>query len=161
MDSQPLSGKVAVITGGGRGIGLAISRRLGELGAAIVITGRTKTTLESAAREICKGGVRCEALACDVTQWNHVQELAKSVQKMFGRLDVLVNNAGVGSFAAPLHEMKIAEWDAVLNTNLRGVFYCTKVFAPMLIAGGRGDIVNISSLAGKNALPGGAAYCAS
>lgn len=161
MKTQPLAGRVTVVTGGGRGIGLAIASRLGELGSAIVITGRGQATLENAAREIRKAGVRCEAVSCDLTQWNQVQRLATRVQELFGKLDVLVNNAGIGSFAAPLHEMDITEWDAVLNTNLRGVFYCIKAFAPMLIAGGRGDIVNISSLAGKNALPGGAAYSAS
>jgi 3-oxoacyl-[acyl-carrier protein] reductase len=161
MNTQSLAGKLAVVTGGGRGIGLAIARRLGELGAAIVVTGRAQTTLENAVREIRKAGVRCEAMACDVTRWDHVQRLAERVKEVFGKLDVLVNNAGIGSFTAPLHEMEITEWDAVLNTNLRGVFYCIRAFAPMLIAGGRGDIVNISSLAGKNALPGGAAYSAS
>ena len=90
-----------------------------------------------------------------------MQALAAFVEKTFGRTDILVNNAGVGSFAAPLHEMTPEEWGKVLNTNLRGVYYCIRSFAPMMIQAKAGHIVNISSLAGKNALPNGAAYAAS
>jgi NAD(P)-dependent dehydrogenase (short-subunit alcohol dehydrogenase family) len=100
-------------------------------------------------------------MACDVADWNSVAALADRVQKTFGRLDVLVNNAGIGTFDGPLHTMPTEKWDAMFNTNLRGVFYMIRAFAPMMISGGGGDIVNISSLAGKNALPNGAAYSAS
>ena len=82
------------------------------------------------------------------------------MQQTFGRLDILVNNAGTGGFGGPLHEMPVGDWDTVLNTNLRGVFYCVRAFAPLLITRG-GHIINISSLAGKNPLPNGAAYAAS
>jgi len=90
-----------------------------------------------------------------------VQALAASVEQTLGKIDILVNNAGIGSFAAPLHEMTPQVWEKILNTNLRGVFYCVRSFAPMMIRAGTGHIVNISSLAGKNALPNGAAYAAS
>ena len=85
----------------------------------------------------------------------------QQVQQKFSRLDILVNNAGIGGFSTPLQSLPLETWDSILNTNLRGVFYMIRAFAPMLIAGGGGDIVNISSLAGKNALPNGAAYAAS
>src|SRR5437764_15131405 len=87
--------------------------------------------------------------------------MAAKVEQTFGRIDILVNNAGVGGFAAPLHEMTPEAWEKVLNTNLRGVFYCIRSFAPLMIRRGGGHIVNISSLAGKNPVPNGAAYSAS
>jgi 3-oxoacyl-[acyl-carrier protein] reductase len=100
-------------------------------------------------------------MACDVADWNSVAALAEKIQSTFGRLDILVNNAGIGSFGGPLHTMPPEKWDPILNTNLRGVFYMIRAFAPIMISSGGGDIVNISSLAGKNALPNGAAYSAS
>ncbi len=90
-----------------------------------------------------------------------MESVAAAVERKFGRADILVNNAGVGSFAAPLHQMPPDSWEQVMNTNLRGVYYCIRSFAPMMIRARSGHIVNISSLAGKNALPNGAAYAAS
>ena len=158
VNSGVLSGKLAVITGSGRGIGAAIARRLAMLGATTVLCGRTKKPLEDVAAEI---GPAAKVKQCDVSNLASVQELASFVEKNFGRTDILVNNAGVGAFSAPLHELTPEEWEKVLNTNLRGVYYCIRAFAPMMIRGKTGDIVNISSLAGKNALPNGAAYAAS
>ena len=159
--SPALNGKAAVVTGGGRGIGAAIAKRLAQLGAAVVITGRSLHPLQQTAANIRSSGGVAEPIACDVSQWQSVRDLAEQTRRKFGRVDILVNNAGIGGFASPLHELDVNSWDEILNTNLRGVFYCIKAFAPMLIAAGRGDIVNISSLAGKNALPNGAAYSAS
>jgi len=90
-----------------------------------------------------------------------VAALAERAQAIFGRLDILVNNAGVGGYSGPLKDMPLEKWDQIFNTNLRGVFYMVRAFAPILIASGGGEIVNISSLAGKNQLPNGAAYSAS
>ncbi len=158
---QTLMGQVAVVTGGGRGIGVAIARKLAGLGAHTVICGRTEAALEATGRSINQAGGQCEAMECDVTRWQSVEALAKRVQESFGRIDVLVNNAGVGGVRGPLHEMPLASWDDVFNTNLRGVFYMIKAFAPMMIRAERGDIINISSIAGKNALANGATYSAS
>lgn len=160
-ESKPLSGQVAVVTGAGGGIGSAISRRLSDLGATVVLAGRTMKTLETVASEIAANGGQAKAAKCDVSHLDSVQALAALVDKSYGRIDILVNNAGVGSFAAPLHELTPEAWEKVLNTNLRGVYYCIRTFAPMMIRGQGGHIVNISSLAGKNALPNGAAYAAS
>lgn len=151
-----LSGKIAVVTGGGYGIGAAIARTLASLGATTVICGRNRARLEQAAREI-----QCESQVCDVTEWNSVDALARRISETFNRLDILVNNAGIGGFGGPLHTMPLENWDAVFNTNLRGVFYTVRALAPLMIAAGGGDIINISSIAGKNALPNGAAYAAS
>ena len=160
-EGTPLNGQVAVVTGGGRGIGAAVARKLAALGASTVICGRSLPSLERAARGIVQEGGQCEAVECDVCQLPAVEALARRVQDTFGRVDILVNNAGIGGFGGPLHEMPPEQWDAVLNTNLRGVYYCIRAFAPMMIRAHAGHIINISSLAGKNALPGGAAYAAS
>jgi 3-oxoacyl-[acyl-carrier protein] reductase len=157
----PLSGQVAVVTGAGRGIGAAIAHKLAALGATVAVCGRTLKTLEATASSISALGGHARTLACDVNDLESVQTLAAAVAQSFGKIDILVNNAGVGSFATPLHEMTPQAWEELLNTNLRGVFYCVRSFAPMMILAGTGHIVNISSLAGKNALPNGAAYAAS
>ena len=160
-DSKPLSGQVAIITGAGGGIGSAISNRLAGLGATVVLAGRTVKTLQTAASSIAASGGQAKVAQSDVSNLESVQKLAALVENNFGRADILVNNAGVGSFSAPLHELTPEEWEKVLNTNLKGVYYCIRAFAPMMIRGQGGHIVNISSLAGKNALPNGAAYAAS
>jgi 3-oxoacyl-[acyl-carrier protein] reductase len=117
--------------------------------------------LQETAERITASGGQSKVMQCDVSNLESVQALASFVDQSFGRADILVNNAGVGSFSAPLHELTPEEWEKVLNTNLRGVYYCIRSFAPMMIRAKTGHIVNISSLAGKNALPKGAAYAAS
>ncbi len=158
---KALIGQVAVVTGAGRGIGAAIARKLAELGTTVVLCGRSQSPLDSTAAAISQAGGKIDVVACDISDLNSVESLAAHVEKSFGRADILVNNAGVGAFKAPLHEMPPESWDKVLNTNLRGVYYCIRNFAPMMIKARNGHIVNISSLAGKNALPNGAAYAAS
>ena len=156
-----LKGKIALVTGGGRGIGAAIALKLASLGATTIVCGRTLARLQHTAGQIRSAGGHGEPIACDVADWNSVAALAERVQKTFGRIDVLVNNAGIGTFGGPLHTMPPEKWDPTMNTNLRGVFYMIRGFAPMMISSGGGDIINISSIAGKNALPNGAAYAAS
>jgi len=160
-DAKPLTAQVAVVTGAGRGIGAAIAQRLAALGATAVLCGRSMKPLQATAADITASGGQSQAVQCDVCNSGSVQALADVVEKTFGRVDILVNNAGVGSFAAPLHELTPEAWEKVLNTNLRGVYYCIRSFAPLMIQAKTGHIVNISSLAGKNALPNGAAYAAS
>lgn len=162
MDSrQPLIGQVAVVTGAGRGIGAAIARRLAALGAASVLLGRTQSSLDETARAIVEAGGKTEVIPCDVTVLPQIEHAAARVDSTFGRLDVLVNNAGVGGFSGPLHNLPPEQWDRILNTNLRGVYYAIRCFAPLMIRAHSGHILNISSLAGKNPLPSGAAYAAS
>ena len=161
MAHQQLAGKTALVTGGGRGIGAAIAVRLAALGAATVACGRTQSHIDQTASRIRAAGGRAEAMACDVSNWNSVAALAGKVKEGFGKLDILVNNAGIGGFGGPLHTMPLERWDAVLNTNLRGVFYTIRAFTPLLLTAHGGHIINISSIAGKNPLPNGAAYAAS
>jgi 3-oxoacyl-[acyl-carrier protein] reductase len=162
MDTvQPLSGQVAVVTGAGRGIGAAIARKLAKLGASAVLCGRTQSTLDSTAQSILDAGGKTEVIPCDVTVLHQLEYAATRVDSTFGRCDILVNNAGVGGFNDALHNMPPDDWDRILNTNLRGVYFAIKAFAPLMIRNYQGHIINISSLAGKNALPNGAAYAAS
>lgn len=162
MDTTPpLKGQVAVVTGAGRGIGAAIARQLAALGASTVLCGRTQSTLDQTAHAIIETGGKAEVIPCDVTVLHQLQHAAARVESTFGRLDILVNNAGVGGFNGPLHSLAPEEWDRILNTNLRGVYFAVRAFAPLMIRAKSGHIINISSLAGKNALPNGAAYAAS
>src|SRR5579871_301597 len=158
---QPLVGQVAVVTGAGRGIGAAIARRLAQLGATAVLCGRTQATLDATAQTILDAGGKAEVVPCDVTILHQLEYAAARVESTFGRLDILVNNAGVGGFNDPLHQLPPEDWDKILNTNLRGVYYAIRAFSPAMIRAYSGHIINISSLAGKNALPKGAAYAAS
>jgi 3-oxoacyl-[acyl-carrier protein] reductase len=156
-----LAGQVAIVTGAGRGIGAAIARSLGKLGATVVLCGRTPAALESTAKVITEGGGKAEVIACDVTSLESVEAAAERFESSFARLDILINNAGIGGFGGPLHQLPPDAWDKILNTNLRGVYYAIRALAPMMIRARSGHIINISSIAGKNALPNGAAYAAS
>lgn len=159
--STPLAGQVAVITGAGRGIGAAIAIKLAALGARAVLCGRTRAALEQTATAIQNGARQSAVMECDVTDLRSVESLAERVDRTFGRLDILVNNAGIGGPGGPLHELAPDAWDQIFNTNLRGVYYTVRSLAPLMIRRRSGHIINISSLAGKNALPNGAAYSAS
>ncbi len=156
-----LSGSVAVVTGGGRGIGQAIVTRLAEMDATVVLTGRDETRVQQVARDLGGQGHRAEGIGCDVTSLESVEALGERLRKSYGRVDILVNNAGIGGPSGLLHELAPEDWEAILNTNLRGVYYMLRAVVPLMIASGSGHIINISSLAGKNPLPRGAAYSAS
>jgi len=158
---KTLAGQIAVVTGAGRGMGAAIARELAGLGAVAVLCGRTPGNLNATANAINAAGNRAEVAECDVTTLASVEAVARRVDSQHGRVDILVNNAGIGGFGKPLHELAPDEWDRVLDTNLRGVFYTIRAFAPGMIRARGGHIINISSIAGKNALPNGAAYAAS
>ncbi len=162
MDTaHPLVGQVALVTGAGRGIGAAIARQIASLGASVVLCGRTQSALDTTARVILAAGGKTEVIPCDVTLLHQLEYAAARVDSTFGRLDILVNNAGVGGFTKLLHELPPEDWERILNTNLRGVYFAVRAFAPLMIRARSGHIINISSLSGKNALPKGAAYAAS
>ncbi len=155
-----LAGKVAVVTGGSRGIGRAIAGMLAAHGAAVVVAARRGADAERAAAAIAgPGGVRALGIGCDVRRWEECRALVERTVAELGRLDVLVNNAGVAVFA-PLATMTPDDWHLQIATNLDGVFNCCRAALPHLVAAA-GWIVNIGSLAGRNAFAGGTAYNAS
>jgi len=156
----PLAGQIALGTGSG-GIGAAIARKLAGMGATTVVSGRTRSHLEQVAGEITKAGGKAVVAECDVSKLESVEALAQKIKSELGGIHVVVNNAGIGGFKTPLATLPPETWDKILNTNLRGVYFCIRALAPLMANSGGGHIVNISSLAGKNALPNGAAYAAS
>jgi len=153
---------VAFVTGGTRGIGLALVRALVERGDQVVFTGTTADAVvraEKATELAAHDATRVMGVECDVRDRGAVRRAVDAAVQRFGGLDVLVNNAGVG-VGGPIETLDEAEWHRLLDTNLTGVFHCCQAAIPHLKARGGGWIVNISSLAGRNAFAGGAAYCA-
>jgi 3-oxoacyl-[acyl-carrier protein] reductase len=159
---KPLSGQVALITGGSRGIGKAIAARLGRLGAALCICGRDQSALQSTKTELRLVTDRVLAETADVTNPREISLLVQAAEEKLGPITILVNNAGIGNpgFGA-IQEKSESDWDRVLDTNLKSVFLVSRAVAPLMVQRRRGDIINISSLAGKNTFAGGAIYCAS
>jgi len=157
---KPLRGGVALVTGGSRGIGRAIAYRLAMLGAAVSICGRDRAALEESGRGLARIGRAVHTQIADVTKGADITDLIAKTEAALGPITILVNNAGIGLFG-PAHEKTEADWDRVLDTNLKSVFLLSRAVAPSMIRRGSGDIVNISSLAGKNAFAGGGIYCAS
>ncbi len=156
----PLSGQVALITGASRGIGLAIARRLGQMGAQVSICARSQAGLDQAAASLRGDGIETLASPADVTRQDQISAAVRNTHQKLGPIDILVNNAGIGIFGA-FHELNETDWDSILNTNLKSVFLVSRAVAPEMIRRKSGYIINISSLAGKNAFAGGAIYCAS
>lgn len=159
-NGSPLGGKTALVTGGSRGIGFAIARRLGQMGANVSVCARDAKQLERAVSQLKKERISTVGVHADVTRAADIELLLQKTQTSFGTIDILVNNAGTGYFG-PVHEASETNWDGVLDTNLKGVFLMTKAVAPGMIERHDGHIINIASLAGKNAFAGGAVYCAS
>lgn len=156
-----LGGQAAVVTGGSRGIGYAIAEALAEAGAAVAIAARTAGDVERAARDLEeRHGTRCIGVPCDVRSLKDCETLIDRAVRELGGLNMLVNNAGVGRFA-PVAEMSPEDWDTVIGTNLNSLFYCCHSALPHLMRHDASWIINIGSLAGRNAFPNGAAYNAS
>jgi 3-oxoacyl-[acyl-carrier protein] reductase len=149
-----ISGKVAVVTGGSRGIGRGIAEALAREGVKVALTARTQAAAERAAREI---GGATRGYACDVRAYEAVQKLFGHVAKDLGGCDFLINNAGIGNFG-PVAEMDPDDWRAMIETNLNGPYYCCHEAIPQMRHKGGGYIINISSLAGKNPIQNAAGY---
>jgi NAD(P)-dependent dehydrogenase (short-subunit alcohol dehydrogenase family) len=173
-----LTGRVALVTGASRGIGRAIAEALVDAGGREMISARTASDVDAAVEALNdrarrrnppfapepepepKRGGHAAGVAADVRRYDDCRRMVQQTVSTFGRLDILVNNAGIGAFE-PVADMTAATWDAVIETNLNGVFYCTHEAMPHLKAANGGWVINIGSLAGKNAFPRGAVYNAS
>ena len=142
-----LNGRVAIVTGGGGGLGRQMARALAEMGAHLVLCGRKAEHFEEAAAELSALGVRALGLRCDVTSLDDVRALVDRTKAEFGRIDVLVNNAG-RAWVAPAATMPVEEWRRVLEVNLTGAFLCAQAAGNVMIEQGGGKIINIASVAG-------------
>jgi 3-oxoacyl-[acyl-carrier protein] reductase len=161
MNNQKcLDGKVALITGASRGIGLAIARRLGKMGAKLSICSKNPQKLEAAKDDLQRDVKDLFACAIDVTHAREISSFVADTEKNIGPVEILVNNAGIGYFG-PTHEASEQTWDSILDTNLKSVFLMSKAVAPGMIQRRSGHIINIASLAGKNTFRNGGVYCAS
>ena len=155
------AGRACVVTGSTRGIGLKIARALARDGADVAVNSRSAADVHRVAAEVdALGHGRTTGIACDVRDAEACRSLIDSAAERFGRLDVLVNNAGWGRFA-PIDQLSLDDWRLQIDTNLGGVFYCSRAAVPHLSAGGGGWIINIGSLAGRHAFAGGTGYNAS
>lgn len=156
-----LENKVAVITGASRGIGFQIAEKLLQNGACVVLCARQESGVRQAIETLNQiAPSRAEGVVADVRVYSQVERLMALAEEKFGGIDILVNNAGIGLFR-PVDEITPEEWNTVIETNLTGCFYCVRAAVPRMKRRGGGYIFNIGSLAGKNALAGGAAYNAS
>jgi 3-oxoacyl-[acyl-carrier protein] reductase len=158
---KPLESQVAVVTGATRGVGNAIAHSLASMGAHVLLVARNTGELNEVREQIVASGGAASIFPCDLMDASAVAQLGEAVDWQHHRCDILVNNAAVGIDGKLLHEVTPEEWDLVFNTNLRGPYLMIRAFAPLMIAAGSGHIINISSLAGRNPLPKGAAYAAS
>ena len=153
-----LAEKVAVITGGGRGIGRAIALKFAGEGAAVVVAARTKSEIEEVAEEIRQSGGPAAAVSADVADEKDCERLVREAASRFGSVDVLVNNAGEYGPVKPVEEIIPAEWDRVIAVHLRGAYLLTRLVLPGMYARGSGVILNISSLSAKSAFGWGSPY---
>ena len=153
-----LAERVALVTGGGRGIGRAIALRFSGEGAAVVVAARTKSEIEAVALEIREAGGRSAAISADVADEKQCEDLIRAATSEFGGIDILVNNAGDYGPVKPVEEISPAEWDRVIAVHLRGAYLLTRLALPGMYARKAGVILNISSLSGKSAFAWGSPY---
>ncbi|TAN34619.1 SDR family oxidoreductase [bacterium] len=156
-----LGGRVAVVTGGGRGLGRTLARRYAAAGAAVVLAGRGREALEETAGAIQSAGGQAEWVVADVTSVQDVDAVVARAKRAFGHLDVLVNNAGIPGPTVELERLSLEEWQEVMAVNLTGVFLCCRAAIPLMREAGGGRIINIGSVSGKRPLPGRTPYAAS
>jgi NAD(P)-dependent dehydrogenase (short-subunit alcohol dehydrogenase family) len=156
-----LKDKVALVTGGGRGVGKAVALAYAHEGVKLVICARTASEIEQSAGEIRQLGTECLGLVCDVSVEDSVATLVKDLEDHFGRVDILVNNAGVMTRPVSLAELEVRKWDYTLAVNLRGTFLVTRTILPLMFRQKNGSIINVSSTIGRGAYANFAAYAVS
>lgn len=156
-----MKNKVAIITGGGRGIGKAIAKRFAENGSIVVLTARSKNEINDTLKEIEKNGGQGISVQTDISKHSDVTRLVKTVLENYSKIDILVNNAGVVKPIKPIHEVDIEEWEHNLGINLFGAFYCIKTILPYMISKNYGKIINLSGGGAFNSMPNFSAYSAS
>ena len=154
-----LKGAVVLVTGAGKGIGEATATAVAKEGARVIVAARSAENLAAVAGRIANGGGDCLPLAADITSEASVGELFAKIDAQYGRIDVLVNNAGL-LVVQPLEKTTIADWNSVVGTNLTGPFLCSRAAIPMMRRQGGGHIINIASLAGLTGIANHSAYCA-
>jgi len=147
-----LTGRVAIVTGGSVGLGRQIAEGLAEMGAHVVLCARKQERCEQAAEELRQLGVKAIALCCDVKHPASIQEVVDATLSQLGQIDILINNAGI-SWGAPVEEMRLEDWNKVIETNLTGTFLCAQAVGKVMIRQGRGKIINIASVAGLSGAP--------
>ena len=161
LDVFKLDGRVALITGGNRGLGFAMAKALGEAGASVVVTSRQEDRAKKSATNLAEiTGQRTMGIAVDVTDAEQIESMIQTVVKEFGRIDILVNNAGI-NIRKPVEELDEASWDLVQATNLKAPFLCSRAAARYMKEQHYGRIINLSSMLGQVALPERSAYCSS
>ncbi len=160
MEPKSLAGRVAVVTGGSRGLGKAIALSLGSAGASLALVARDMAALNAAAVEVRAVGAKVAVFSADVTDEQQVARLRDDILSRFGRVDILVNNAGM-NIRKPVVEFSLAEWNTVLATNLTSAFLMCRSLVPQMKGRGYGRIVNLTSIMSHISMPGRAAYSAS
>ena len=157
--TDSLKDKVAIITGASSGIGEATARRLAESGARVVLAARRVERLEALAADIERREGTALVASTDVTDERSVQRLARAALDAFGRIDILINNAGIMPLS-PISKLRVEEWDRMIDVNIKGVLYCIAATLPTMLEQGSGHIINVSSVAGRRPFPSGTVYSA-
>ncbi len=150
--------KIAIVTGATSGFGKAIAKKFAAGGYAVIITGRRKERLAALEQELAPDS---RALCFDLRKLAEVEQAVASLPEAWKKIDVLVNNAGLAAGLAPVHEGSVDDWEQMIDTNVKGLLYMTRVIAPLMVARGHGHIINIGSIAGKEVYPNGNVYCGS
>ncbi|WP_419911697.1 SDR family NAD(P)-dependent oxidoreductase [Hoeflea sp.] len=158
MNRYDLEGQVAIVTGGAQGIGLAVAKRLHASGATVVLWDLDGKLAADSAAQL---GDRAEASGADVTDYDAIAALAENTAGRHGRIDILVNSAGIAGLNAPVTDYPVAEFHQIVAVNLNGIFHCCRAVLPEMVKNGYGRVVNIASVAGKDGNPNAAAYSAS
>ena len=157
--NDPINGKIVIITGASSGLGESTARHLADRGAKLVLAARREDRLKSLAEELEAKGTEVLWQVTDVTDRKQVESLAAATKKKFGRIDVLINNAGLMPLA-PLDALKVDEWEQMIDVNIKGVLYGIAAVLPTMREQHSGHVINLSSIAGHKVFPGGAVYCA-